>query len=182
LPAETEKQKPKSKIMTNRQKLLTAAVFAVAGGLFWLFGPQDMITQMTGRGGGEAAGVDPEDKALVALGRTVYADNCAGCHGANLEGQPDWRVRNPDGTLKAPPHDETGHTWHHPDADMFRYIKFGGQAVAPKGFTSAMPGFEDSLSDREVWAVLSFIHGHWPAKVRERQRRLNEQSRGQSRR
>ena len=113
----------------------------------------------------------------IAIGRAHYATRCASCHGAKLEGQPDWRKRNADGTLKAPPHDETGHTWHHPDNDMFRYTKQGGQALAPPGFKSAMPGFGDSLSDREIWAVLSYSHTFWPAKIRERQRSLNAQSR-----
>ena len=41
-----------------------------------------------------------------------YQEYCASCHGVNLEGQANWRSRNQDGTLPAPPHDETGHTWH----------------------------------------------------------------------
>lgn len=27
----------------------------------------------------------------VAQGATLYAQNCAECHGANLEGAPDWK-------------------------------------------------------------------------------------------
>ena len=156
----------------SKKKALTIAVFIVAAGLFALFGPCGWL------GGGKAeGGVDAADEALVALGKAVYADNCASCHGANLEGQPDWRSRNPDGTLKAPPHDESGHTWHHPDRDMFDNIKHGGQALAPPGFESAMPGFGETLSDRDIWAVLSYIHTSWPAKVVERQQRINRQSR-----
>ena len=165
--------------MTGKKKALTIAVFIVAAGLFGLFalfGPGGWLGG--GRASGKAvAGIDPGDEALVALGKTVYADNCASCHGAKLEGQPDWRTRNPDGTLKAPPHDETGHTWHHPDQDMFNYTKKGGQAMAPPGFKSAMPGFGEILSDRDIWAVLSFIHTIWPPKVVERQQRINSQSR-----
>ncbi len=152
--------------MISKQKLLTVAVFVAAAGLFWLFG-----------GGPDAGGVNPGDKELVALGQTVYAEQCASCHGARLEGEPDWRTRNADGTLKAPPHDETGHTWHHPDADMFRYTKQGGQAMAPEGFKSAMPGYGDTLSDREIWAVLSYIHTFWSPRIRERQRLIDTQSR-----
>ena len=158
--------------MTSKQKFLTAAVFVVAAGLFALFGPGGWLG-----GGPDTGGVDPGDKKRVALGQTVYTGNCASCHGARLEGEPDWRTRNADGTFKAPPHDETGHTWHHPDFDMFRYTKQGGQALAPRGFKSAMPGFGDTLSDREIWAVLSFIHTFWPPRIRERQRRINTQSR-----
>ena len=146
--------------LNSKQKLLTVAVFVAAAGLFWLFGGSESRPK---------AGVDAEDKELVALGQTVYADHCASCHGARLEGQPGWRSRNADGTLKPPPHDESGHTWHHPDKDMFRYTKLGGQALAPKGFKSTMPGYVDILSDREIWAVLSYIHTFWPAEIRERQ-------------
>ena len=56
---------------------------------------------------------DASDAARFAQGTTVYADQGGACHGANLEGQPNWRQRRADGLLPAPPHDETGHTWHH---------------------------------------------------------------------
>ncbi len=154
--------------MGLNKRLLTMTAFAIAAGLFWLFGGPESTPK---------AGVDADDKALVALGETIYTEHCASCHGANLKGQPDWRTRNADGTLKAPPHDESGHTWHHPDADMFRYTKLGGQSLAPKGFKSAMPAFGETLTDHDIWAVLSFIHSRWPAKVRERQRRINTKPR-----
>lgn len=58
----------------------------------------------------------PDDLKVVDLGKKVYDANCASCHGVKLEGEENWRERGPDGLLPAPPHDETGHTWHHPDA------------------------------------------------------------------
>ena len=58
-------------------------------------------------------------------GAVVYADYCASCHGANLEGQPNWRSRMPNGKLPAPPHDANGHTWHHPDRQLFAITKYG---------------------------------------------------------
>ncbi len=116
---------------------------------------------------------DPADAAQVSLGAQVYGETCAECHGKNLEGQPDWRRRQDDGTLPAPPHDQTGHTWHHADDLLFDYVKHGGQALAPEGFTSAMPGFGEILTDRQIWAVLAFIKSRWPAEVRARQERMN---------
>ena len=84
-------------------------------------------------------------------GAALYAENCASCHGADLEGQPNWREANADGTLPAPPHDETGHTWHHDDAYLFDYTKHGGAAVLKAmgidNVPSAMPGFADQMSD-----------------------------------
>ncbi len=44
--------------------------------------------------------VSPEH---LALGRGVYQTHCAACHGADLEGQPNWRQRGADGLLPAPP-------------------------------------------------------------------------------
>ena len=127
--------------------------------------------------GGTTAGADPSDGKLVALGQEVYRENCAVCHGANLQGQPSWRTRNDDGTLPAPPHDQTGHTWHHPDQVLFEYTKKGGAALAPPSFKSAMPGFEETLKDGEIWAVLAFIKSRWPEQVRKQQNRITEQSR-----
>ena len=33
-----------------------------------------------------------QDQAVIALGQRLYAENCATCHGADLEGQPDWQI------------------------------------------------------------------------------------------
>jgi mono/diheme cytochrome c family protein len=114
---------------------------------------------------------DPADPVQVALGKEVYAANCASCHGANLEGQPNWQQELPTGGLPAPPHDPSGHTWHHDDQSLFTTVKFGGAATAPTGFTSNMPPFGEQLSDREIWAVLAFIKSTWPPEVQEAQRR-----------
>ena len=118
-------------------------------------------------------GADASDAELVELGRQVYGTQCASCHGATLQGQPDWRQRLPSGRLPAPPHDETGHTWHHPDAQLFATTKQGGAGVAPPGFKSAMPGFEGTLTDKEIWAVLAFIKSRWPPTIRKHQARIN---------
>jgi mono/diheme cytochrome c family protein len=107
---------------------------------------------------------DPNDAAKVALGAKVYARDCAACHGAKLEGQANWRERLPNGRMPAPPHDEEGHTWHHPDQVLFAITKFGLKDYAPPGYESDMPAFGGSLSDEEIWAVLSFIASHWKTK------------------
>jgi len=79
------------------------------------------------------------DPGVIAMGKDLYAQRCASCHGANLEGQPDWMQRKPDGKLPAPPHDATGHTWHHSDADLFKIVKNGVQAFAGKDYKTDMP-------------------------------------------
>ena len=108
---------------------------------------------------------------LVA-GKAIYENSCASCHGANLEGDADWRSPGPDGRLPAPPHDETGHTWHHPDSLLFTYTKLGGEeTLAQQGieFNSGMPGFGDELTDAEIWDVLGYIKSTWPEKIKKTQ-------------
>lgn len=139
---------------------VTIVLAAALGGAVWAFWPAP---------GGRA---DAGDARLVALGSAVYAKHCASCHGAKLEGQPNWRGRNANGRLPAPPHDESGHTWHHADEQLFRITKFGLKPpVAPKGYESDMPAFAGVLTDREIWAVLAYIKRRWPPHIRERQRR-----------
>jgi len=116
---------------------------------------------------------DPHNAEQVASGRAVYAQHCATCHGANLEGQPNWQKRLPSGSFPAPPHDATGHTWHHPDQYLFETTKYGWQRFAPPGYQSTMQGFQDVLSDAEIWAVLAFIKSYWPPAIRAKQERLN---------
>ncbi|HYD63990.1 cytochrome c [Azospirillum sp.] len=120
---------------------------------------------------------DPGDAALVALGRDVYAAHCASCHGTALEGQPNWRERKPDGMLPAPPHDPSGHTWHHADAQLLAMVRDGLAPFAPPGYRGEMPAFADVLSAREIAAVVAFIKSTWPADVRERQARISAQQR-----
>src|SRR6266403_432418 len=100
--------------------------------------------------------VDADNPGLVAAGRTVYAEHCASCHGKNLEGQPRWRERLPNGRLPAPPHDSSGHTLHHPDRQLFEITKNGVSGMVP-GYQSDMPAFASRLSDEQIWAVLAFI-------------------------
>lgn len=108
---------------------------------------------------------EPVTAEQIALGVDVYAETCAACHGANLEGQPDWRRRLDNGRMPAPPHDETGHTWHHSDRDLFTITKLGIEAIVP-GYQSDMPAFGDVLSDAEIVAVLAFIKSSWPERQR----------------
>lgn len=128
------------------------------------------------RGGGPLR-ADASDLELVTLGAAVYTEHCASCHGRNLEGEPDWRRRRPDGTLPAPPHDATGHTWHHPDELLFRMTKEGPAAVVGKGYRSTMTGFADILDDREIWASLAYIKSRWPAEIRKTQAKIDASTR-----
>ncbi len=116
---------------------------------------------------------NPDDAKQVALGKQVYDAHCAACHGAKLEGQPNWRERRPDGLLPAPPHDASGHTWHHPDRQLFDITKRGTAALAGPGYRTDMREFGSLLSDAEIWAVLAYIKSTWPPDIRARQERMN---------
>jgi mono/diheme cytochrome c family protein len=135
-------------------------VIVAAAALVWL------------RAGAEITAPDPNNARVVARGKVVYAEYCASCHGAKLEGQPNWQHRLPNGRWPAPPHDPTGHTWHHPDKVLFQVTKFGMASLVP-GRESDMPAFEGILSDTDIWAVLSYIESTWPADIRARQQRMN---------
>lgn len=120
----------------------------------------------------------PDDARTLALGRTLYEARCAACHGANLEGQANWRTPGADGRLPAPPHDASGHTWHHPDETLFRITKFGVAKVANiKDYATAMPIYEGVLGDEEIVSVLSWIKSRWPADIRAKHDRINQQAR-----
>jgi mono/diheme cytochrome c family protein len=121
-----------------------------------------------------AAGADARDAKLVALGAEVYAVQCARCHGERLEGQRDWQQRLPNGRLPAPPHDASGHTWHHSDEQLFQITKEGLAALVP-GYETDMPAYKGVLSDREIWAVLAYIKSTWPEEIRARQERVSAQ-------
>ena len=114
------------------------------------------------------------DAALLAQGEKVYRMHCAACHGAKLEGQPDWRVRDASGRLPAPPHDESGHTWHHPDEVLFGITKYGvAKAAKLPDYVSNMPAYETVLSDTEIVAVLSWIKAQWPEPIRRQQEEVD---------
>jgi mono/diheme cytochrome c family protein len=120
----------------------------------------------------------PDDAQVLAVGQQVYAQHCASCHGERLQGQPNWRERNSAGLLPAPPHDASGHTWHHPDEVLFRITKHGvAKAAKLPDYPSAMPAYEAVLSDAEIVAVLSWIKSRWPREIRRQHDEVNAAAR-----
>lgn len=72
----------------------------------------------------------PDDEKIVSSGAEVYREHCASCHGANLEGEPNWKTPKENGRMPAPPHSEKGHTRHHADKLLFELTKFGLKKLA----------------------------------------------------
>jgi S-disulfanyl-L-cysteine oxidoreductase SoxD len=129
------------------------------------------------RGGPAPIRLQADDAKVLATGQAVYGKHCAACHGANLEGQPNWRLRDAAGRLPAPPHDASGHTWHHPDEVLFDITKHGvAKAANLKDYQSSMPAYEGVLSDAEILAVLSWIKSRWPAGIRQKQELVNAEA------
>ncbi len=159
--------------MTVRSNLYS--VFCIAGGAIllivaaWLWLGYD--------GPEPDTALKPDDPGVVSLGERLYAAECAACHGENLEGQANWRQRGENGRLPAPPHDADGHTWHHADKQLFELTKYGPAALVGGGYESDMPGYQDTLSDDEIIATLSYIKSTWPEGVRRRHDLLNGRQR-----
>lgn len=162
----------KMQVVTRNRIITVGVVLSVLGIGFAVY--------FTNEKDAQGPRADPTDSRQVELGARVYRDYCAACHGPNLEGQPDWRTRGEDGYLPAPPHDETGHTWHHSDELLFRMTKDGMSSIIP-GYESTMPAFGEILSDEEIWAVLAYIKSHWPDEIRAIQEDIDRRAAGNER-
>lgn len=157
----------------RRTAIFVAGVAASAAALFalasWLVGLDPVGARpLAGRA----------DAVALARGKTLYAAHCAACHGKALEGEPNWREKKPSGRMPAPPHDDSGHTWHHSDAVLFGITKEGlvPGKYAPPGYQSDMPGFGNALSDDEIWAVLAYIASRWSPRAQEHQASVTRQA------
>lgn len=114
-----------------------------------------------------AEGPPPPDPDLVALGRQVYEQNCASCHGAQGEDVPDWQVPNAAGELPPPPHGSTGHTWKHSDAMLYQIISQGWRDPFNETERLTMPAFRGVLSPREIQAVVAYLRTLWTPEQRQ---------------
>jgi mono/diheme cytochrome c family protein len=123
-----------------------------------------------GTGASIPEGLDPQ---AVARGEALYLQYCASCHGVDLSGDADWKTPGPDGAYPPPPHDSSGHTWHHPDALLLEIIR-DGSPFQP----SNMPAFGSVLSDEDIMAILEYLKANWGADEREFQRSVTEQDPG----
>ena len=116
---------------------------------------------------------DHRNRRMVSSGRRIYTENCAECHGKRLRGEARWWQRGPDGYLKAPPLDGSGHSAHHADRELFRAVRDGPGAIRArgKGYRTKMPTFRGALTEAEIWSVLAYIKSRWTARIRRRHAR-----------
>ena len=110
---------------------------------------------------GATAALDADERwytsAQQEQGKSIYAANCAVCHGAAGEGQPNWQERDSMGFYPAPPLNADGHAWHHPLEMMLKTLDTGG---GPNGGT--MPSFVDVLDEQAKKAVVAYVQSLWP--------------------
>lgn len=117
-----------------------------------------------------ASGTEAVSEAVVERGGDLYQTNCAECHGADLAGAADWKTPNEDGSYPPPPHDSSGHTWHHPDRALIEIIRDGSDFPG-----SRMPAFGDRLTDEDIEAILEFIKSSWGTQEKVYQNEITEQ-------
>ncbi len=104
---------------------------------------------------------------LVSIGKDVYSKNCVTCHKAKGAGDPNWRKRDKEGFLRAPPLNGDAHTWHHSAKWLIKTIRDGSVADA-KGIKGKMPAWKNSLSDQQVIAVVAYIQSLWSEEIFQR--------------
>ncbi len=113
------------------------------------------------------------DFTQVNRGGKLFQANCAECHGAGAEGDPNWRQRDAEGFFPAPPLNGTGHAWHHPQKMLHHVIKNGSP-----GGQGKMPGWGDRLNDQDIGDIIAWFKAKWPQPVYEAWYRMDQKKAG----
>ena len=125
------------------------------------------LSELAGTPPAEVSPLPTLDEGEITLGRELYAAHCAACHGPELQGEANWQAQNEDGSFRAPPHDASGHTWHHSDSLLLESIRRGGARLPDNiGGTSKMPAFGEILDEEQMTAILTYIKSTWPEDIR----------------
>ena len=93
----------------------------------------------------------------VETGRRIYYQNCVLCHGDLLDGQGHFAPGlNPTPLA----FDEAGTIDNLEESFLFWRIAKGGPGLPPEGgpWNSAMPIWEDFLTEEEIWAVIIYLY------------------------
>ena len=125
----------------------------------------------------ESSGVSVQGVALseedLLQGHILYEAWCAGCHGSQGEGQfPGVAALEPSpitNRIGAPPHNSSGHTWHHSDDLLVRYVLEGG--FTDQNHFYYMPGFGWRLTLDDARNIAGYIKTRWTDEQRMMQAR-----------
>jgi mono/diheme cytochrome c family protein len=128
-----------------------------------------IVLFMTACGGNDPSIEAATRPVSLEQGKVLYETHCAACHGIAGEGAENWQRPRADGTLPPPPHNDDGHTWHHPDGQLYGVVARGGVIA-----NSGMPAFGETLSHDEIIEVLEYIKTFWSAETRAVQAALSE--------
>ena len=128
----------------------------------------------------ETSGISVQGVALtdenLLQGHILYTAWCAGCHGDQGEGQfPGIAALEPSpitSRIGAPPHNTAGHTWHHSDDLLVRYVLEGG-FTDPNAFYP-MPAFGWRLSADDARHIIGYIKTLWTEEQRMMQARTTQ--------
>lgn len=109
---------------------------------------------------------DPETfKSHVENGRKVYYDNCFYCHGDHLDGQGHFA----HGLQPLPANfQDPGIIPNFQESFFFWRISKGGPGLPASGtpWNTAMPVWEDHLTQEEIWDVILFLSDYTGYKYR----------------
>lgn len=86
----------------------------------------------------------------IAQGRTLYAQHCVGCHGADGRGLGAWA----DARSMSPPNLAGPLLWRRADGDLLWHVMHGMRA---RDGAPTMPAFAERLRDDEAWALIDFM-------------------------
>lgn len=101
------------------------------------------------------------DPAVLEVGRAVFRENCATCHGQNAEGiTPEWHKRDDSGKYPPPPLNGTAHAWHHPIPVLSKTIREG-----TIGIGGSMPPWDQKLDNAEILAIIHWMTSLWPNDI-----------------
>jgi mono/diheme cytochrome c family protein len=122
----------------------------------------------------------PESLAAYrALGWRVYYQNCVPCHGDHLDGQGHFA----HGFNPLPANfQDNGTIAQLTESFVFWRVAKGGPGLPREGtpWNSAMPRWEDFLTEREIWAVILFLYDQtgWTPRTWEREAGKGETGKG----
>ncbi|MDL1894660.1 cytochrome c [Anaerolineae bacterium CFX7] len=107
------------------------------------------------------------DSSQIVRGKQIYQQHCASCHGANAEGAANWKTPDENLNYPPPPHNDNGHTWHHPDRVLIKAIRDGIRDTLRPNQPMRMQPFGDKLSDADIRALIAYFKSLWTKAHRE---------------
>lgn len=119
----------------------------IASGFISVVGLALLVESLFPAGQGSVNPVEATGSS-IAIGRSLYVNNCARCHGA--EGRGDGPDAN---SLGVPPADFRQHIPYHTDLFFFEVIS--------NGLGNFMPPFADQITEEERWHLINFLKAEY---------------------